>query len=436
MTNATALGVFVLTIVCLSHLPVGAGVAEVSYTFSRDKEGGAGTVQVDSTTGRIVSQHELFTSNRCTLPNKIRPCQQDGKYVLSNESNKGPHLFIVERQKDKPRPVVLPSIPDELRVIGDKVIVTCDGDWLALVDHQRGRVVGTWNVTDVMEPPANAPQDAVYVPEEKLIVVSFQKDSRKGKNKGSRLAFFDFPEMRLRADLRLPRNHPELHMQGNKKEQGPGPEIVIVSRKHQVLFASLDLYGAVGLIDWPAARTGNSRKWQYIPSSLDGSWGEAYPDRATRFSLGDDEYVLVCNAGIKGGSILVSLRQRKIVWQAETPAGLEAPVFVPSLRKAFSVCAGKTKKRTPSVTETVYRPQSSVYVFDFSSPEKIRQEIVQSVPLGEYAFKLAQVDPTLQMFVIATGKEQPDSITVFDASELRVVDRQEALGRIVRFQHN
>ena len=64
------------------------------------------------------------------------------------------------------------------------------------------------------------------------------------------------PELKRLADVRLPRTHPELHIEGNLKEQGPSPEIVLVSEQTNTLLVTLDLYGAVAMMDWSPMQAG------------------------------------------------------------------------------------------------------------------------------------------------------------------------------------
>ena len=138
--------------------------------------------------------------------------------------------------------------------------------------------------------------------------VSFQKDSKKGKNKGNRLAIYELPRPRLLADIPLERNHDELHFQGNFQQQGPGPEVVLVSEEDNALFVTLDLYGAILLADWQAALDGRLVNWKYLSTSSDGAWGTAFPDRAGLLKAKGRTYALVFNAGTQGGAVLVDLK--------------------------------------------------------------------------------------------------------------------------------
>ena len=212
------------------------------------------------------------------------------------------------------------------------------------------------------------------------------------------------------ADLPLPRERPDLHVTGNLKEQGPGPEVVYISPQIDTLAVTLDLYGAVGMLRWSAAKEGKLAKDDWVMVSTADSpqlTGRSFPDRATPISLGSREYYLVCNAGEDGGSVLVDLQQRKVVWRRSTPPGLEAPVYIPELRQAFSVCSGKTKRRQGSDIVKSSNPQKSLFIFDFHSREAVQTTAVTTVPLDGFTTQIALASAAPPLLVVAIGAE-PD----------------------------
>ncbi|OHB79246.1 MAG: hypothetical protein A2W31_08725, partial [Planctomycetes bacterium RBG_16_64_10] len=277
-------------------------LAELAYSYRNDRAGGVALLQIDTDSGTIVDQRVLLETATCGHPNKLRRTADRQLFVLANESDREPHMFLAARDETKRPAITLPAMPDELRVTDHLAIATCDDDWIALVDLQQGEVVGRWNVGKLLAPPGNMPESVEVAPAATHAVVSLQKDSAKGKKFGSRLAIFTWPAMQLVADIRLPRTHPELHIPGNLQEQGPCPEVVFVAESTDTLLTTLDLYGAVAVMDWSAAKMGTLANCQYLPTSMDGAWGTAFPDRATLFALAGQPHVLVCNAGAGGGA--------------------------------------------------------------------------------------------------------------------------------------
>ncbi len=380
----------------------------------------------------------LLDSPQCREPTKVRRAADGRSLVVANVAQDGPQLFLVPLADDSPaHPVRLKSTPDDLEVVGQLAIVTGENDVLAAVDLKT-RKTTDWDVDETFTPPANDPEDVYITRDQRNAVISFQKDSEKGKKMGNRLAVYQLPQMELLADLQLERTRPELHIKGNLTEQGPGPEVIYVSDRTNTLLVTFDLYGVVGLADWSRARQGLPLEWRLLSTSPKDTWGTAFPDRGCPLTLGSNEYFLVCNAGAEGGAALVSLSQQKIVWRRETPPGLEAPVFFPPLKRAFSVCSGKTKRRTEQKVEKTFAPQQSLYVFDFSSPAAVQTGPVETIPLGVYTFQIAAVSQQPPQLLLATGPTAAgaDRLLTYDPVSRKVLDDQPAVGKIGRFEAN
>lgn len=413
-----------------------ADIAEIGYSFSRDGGGGVVVVHVDTTTGKIVDQRILLESPKCAHPAKVR-LAGGNQLLLTNETPDpaGPHLFLIE-DADPPqvRSLVLPALPDEVRANGGFALLTCEDDWVARVDLNAAKVVGRWNAEDILDPPGNGPQDVFFGAAGQHVVVSFQKDSRTGKKLGSRIVVFRLPNLDVVADDRLPRNMPELHIEGNNREGGPGPEVIHVSEQNNTIVVTLDLYGAVAVADWSPLLAGDTVDWLYLSTATDGSWGNAFPDRMSVFRVARREVALVANAGSAGGMVLLDVKARKFIWQSATPPGLEAPVYVPGVRKAYSVCSGKTKRREGMEVEKTYRPQKGVYVCDFSSKQAARENQVEQIPTERLMYRITGVGENEPWLLLAGGKDGPDTIMVLDARTGKFVDEQSAIGTLVRFE--
>lgn len=433
-SHNSLLGLLLLLLQLVIGSTATADLEEIGYSFWNEGSGGIAVAIVEPTTGRIVDSKVLLDSPKCRMPLKVRRTDQN-ELVVTNVAKDDPKLFIVDVQGIRAtREVMLPALPDELRIAGNQGIVTCEADILAVVDIAKARVKTSWDVGKIYKPKANGPQGIFITPDQRYAVVAFQKDSKSGKKLGSRLAIYELPKMLRVADLLLPRNRPELHIQDSPKDQGPGPEIVFVSGN--TLFVTLDLYGGVGFMDWPAAIKNDVHNWSEISTELGGAWGHAFPDRTCPVTLGQHRGILVCNAGKLGGVVLVSLDRRQIIWKRQAPPGLEHPVFLPQLRKAYSVCSGKIKQRQDNAVMKSYSPQKSLYVCDFSTREAIADKPVEVIPLGsDFAMRIARVGKT-PLLLIATGTkaEAPNQLTTFDPRNNAILDRKPAVGTIGRFE--
>ena len=308
----------------------------------------------------------------------------------------------------------LKSVPDDVGVAGHLAVVTEEDDFLAVVDLADRQIISQWDVSKTFTPPANAPEDVCITHDQRYAVISFQKDSEKGKKKGNRLAIYRLPQMERLVDLPVDRTRPDLHLKNNLKEQGPGPEVIYVSERTDTLLVTLDLYGAVGLdglVMRPPGQTCHLADAQHVSSSTLGL-GLSRPRQSTY--PGIREYFLVCNAGSEGGAALIDLARRTVVWRHKTPPGLETPVFFPELQQAFSVCSGKTKQRTATEVTKTFAPQQSLYRFDFSSPAALEKAAVEAIPLKAFTFQIALVSQRPPRLLIATGSTRGSCGTIGD----------------------
>ncbi len=435
-----------------------AGKATLAYSFVRDGGGGVAQVQLDEHSGKFTGEQVVFESAECTRPEKLRHDVDRNLYVLTNETDadEGPHLFLVPNRfgdatTDHSAPadrvaksITLPAAPDEVRLYGPDALLTCDGDWLVRIDVEDGVIRQKWNTGKIVDPPANGPQDVRFLDDgngNETVIVSFQKDSRKGKKKGSRLAAFRWPEMETIADSALPRSRPDLHIQGNKKESGPGPEIVHVSAEQNRILATLDLYGALAIGSLETFLNGDEVAWKYLPTSTDGSWGNSFPDRMSSFDLGGTEVALVTNSGVAGGVALFDLAKQSMVWSSAAPPGLETPVFIPELQRAFTVCSGKQKARGRRGIEKTFIPRQGVYAFDFredqASKDQTSEHRYDLLPTDIFMFRISRVgQKTRPWLIVAGGRGSPDTLMTLDPRTGKFVDERPAIGSVKRFEQD
>lgn len=410
-------------------------VVEIAYTFSNDDRGGIGLARVDNETGKLLRPTVMLESKQCRLPVKVRRSPLDRDILCAtNTEQDGPHLFLIKA--GQPFPITLASAPDELRFAGQQIVATCEEDELAVVDVTTARLERLIKLSELLDPPGAKPEDVRITDDMKFAVVSFQKDSKSGRKKGSRIAIFKLPQLDLVSDIPLPRSLPELHFEDNKKQQGPSPEIVHVFGSADTVLVTLDLYGAIGTFDWNAAREGRLENWNMISSDATGKWGVGFPDRATRFRERDSEYVLVCNAGLGGGAFVFDVQQQTVIWNRPTPPGLEAPVFWnDDHRFAYSVCAGKTKQRGDDDVVKTFHPRQLLFIFDLRATEGSAAPTT-TLDLGIYTTQIRVVAGPKPLLLIVGGvrEDEPDTLMTVDPIARKVIDQYTTSQILVRLE--
>ncbi len=422
---------FVCTLVACAESPV-----TVAYSFSKEGQGGIASVQIEPITGRIETQNILFRDKSCAVPGKIRRSQDRQFLAVSNLTKNGPHVFLVRGADQTHESFELPAIPDEMRFTANQLLVSCEEDALGVITWAPAPELKLLELDKILSPAANGPEDVQIVPRDQVAVITCQKDSKGGKKKGHRVVLMQLPTLEVVADLELPRDHPELHIQDNNKESGPSPEIIFVSENSDTLAVTLDLYGAIGMMRWSAAKQDRLDDWTILSTSPQKSLGTAFPDRGLTLSFGNHEYLLVHNAGEEGGSCVVDLQKRRVVWQRPTPPGLEQSVYFPQLRRAFTVCSGKVKRRTADDVVKDTKPQTGLFHFDFRSQHAVRNAAVEKYPMELYATRIYAASTSPPLLLLAVGKvaEQPDILMTFDPVAMEIRDQQPAQGIVSQFE--
>ncbi len=422
-----------ILMLCLTVMVHPAAAGEVAFGFRTETGGGAGIVEVDEEAGAFGPLRTVFTDPDCNEPKKVRYCPATDRVVLANAEEDGFNLYTAPaRGTGAVVRLHAPGEPDEVRIAGRYAVVTCGSDWVLCFDTRSGEVLAQWNAEETLAPTANAPEDIFVFPDEQRVAISFQKDSRTGNHKGNRIAFFTVPALDFIAQVPLPRTRPDLHIPGNLKEQGPGPEIVIASEATDTLFASLDLYGAVAVLDLSAALTGRIANRRYLSAAPDGGWGTAFPDRLCHFTRNDREYVLVCNAGPDGGAVLLDLESRSIINRWSVPHGLTHPVYLPSIQAAVTVRPGKLKRRGDYETHKAYAPGPEFVVFDLSTGD-LADTPVRMTPLRAPGLHLAAPSPESSPLVVVAGGGPPArELWLVDAETAEILDTRPAPGPLSR----
>ena len=107
---------------------------------------------------------------------------------------------------------------------------------------------------------------------------------------------------------------------------------------------------------------------------------------------------------------------------------------LPQVRKAYSVCSGKTKWRGEKEVEKAYHPKKGVYVCDFSSRQAVRDRQIEQIPTELLMYRITDVGEDEPWLLLAGGMDNPDTIMVLDARTDEFVDKQSAIGALIRFE--
>ena len=422
-------------VVCCGLTPT-AIAAELYYSYRNGDVGGAARLKLDAATGKVLAHETIYESRAADRARKLA-VTADGRYlILTNSRSDQANLFVTDLHSPDFRTTALefPSEPDEVRIFGTHAVVGGDKGNLCVVDLTIPHIVSRWNSRGTLKPSGHKPEDILILPGQARAVVSFQKDTRGGKHFGSRVVVMELPTLRVVHDLLLPRNRPELHIPGSNRERGPNPEVVFASPETNTLFVSLDLYGAVALADLDAAvNDGRWSKLVYLPTAVDASWGDSFPDRMVRFATQGEEYVFVCNAGPKGGAAVVDLADRAITARVDCRFGLETPTYLPGLQSIVAAPAGKRKSRGAKELDEQSLPGRDVWLFDVSDLNERGQVKTETIELDTLVFRLAALDPEENALVcFLTGEKEPDTLVIYDLARRAALSRHPARGAMER----
>jgi hypothetical protein len=430
-----------LTFLALSGLLALAGPAqsaELAYSFRTAAGGGVALLSVDEASGAVRSHQVLFEDSRCALAKKVRFSSDGSRVLLTVETEDKPYALLARSSaKGEPLVVTLPEPCDEARAAGDHFVVTCEKGKLALVDAREGKVERVWKGHDELKPPSSDPEDVIVadLDGQSCVLATFQKDKKDGKYQGNRIAILELPRMDTLAELALPRDRPELHLAGNSGLQGPCPEVVVALPSENAILVTLDLYGAVGIMDLDAALEGRLAHYAVLPTAPDGKWGNSFPDRAASIPGPDGSLrVLVTNAGRAGGAVLIEPAARRLAATWATPPGLEAPEWVAPLEAAVAVCTGKLKFRGPDAVEKELHPRSELYLLALGKRAG-RKGTVRTFELKAPTRAGIALRPASSRFVVvALEAAGDDRLVVVDGANGKIAAELAAAGQVQRFE--
>ncbi len=409
------------------------------YSFQDDEGGGLARMTIDSATGAISQHSVVFHDPTFDHARKLAISACGKRAILINAKEEPGNLAIINLVDSSCSYVKLdfPTEPDEVRTFGDMAVIGGNRGNVVVVDMKEGRVVSHWNARRDLRPSGHKVEDIRVLACGELALMTFQKDSSSGRHRGSRLVVMQLPELQVRHDMHLPRNRPDLHypVSKNLREQGPNPEVIIPCLETNTLFLSLDLYGAVAMTDLDqAVRNGVWDNLVYLPTAVDGGWGNTFPDRMVRFARGDDRMVVVCNAGPDGGSVVIDLSTREIVQRMETGFGLETPTYLPGAGMVIAASAGKLKARGEHGLDRTFPPRAEVHVFAI-------ERVDEALTLNSWArdkpwhvFRLVALDSAgTGVVALFVGEDElPTIIAIYDVTTGEIITTVEGKGAIHR----
>lgn len=318
----------------------------------------------------------------------------------------------------------LPAELSDLAELPTGFLAALSKGWVVQASADPAALSSEINLRQLLSPPGRKGEHLLPFPERGVALMTLQKDDDDSPALGNRLVLLGLDPLSVLADMPLPRDRPELHFPEERKEQGPGPEILVAIAEANTLAITLDLYGAVAFCDLDAALRGELRNYAAVPTSEDGSWGSAFPDRAAVIPTRAGPRLIVCNAGAGAGIAVFEPASRQKVAHFPAQAGADTPVIFPRREVAVTVVSGKLKMRKDGGgLGKSSAPGSALLVMDFSEPGAPRCS----------AFELGV--PTLRVVQASEG-----NVLVFSEKEVllvevesgRLLDRKETPGPPVR----
>lgn len=428
------------------------------YTYTAEGQissGGVGLLKVDEN-GHIIRSEVIDTTvddphGHCPLFPKKLAISGDHVIVTSEEQNdvaiydisKKPYHFIPFKNLGD-RKHHLDSATISVKTWQHYALLSTDEGLFYGIDLLTGNTQGIWDAHDKLSPPGNKGEDISLIPEKDLAVLTFQKDSGSGKKKGCRIVVCSldkfFPFMRVPSpvfyDLRLSRNHPELHIPGANKEQGPNPEVPIFFSKENRLAVTCDLYGTVLLMDLNAALQGKIENTITIPTALDGSLGRAFPDRALGFTISKEDeqrdYLFVGNAAKDGGMVIVDVKDEKIVDQFPSEAGVEIPVYLPLSNTLVTTVSGKVKTKTSTgILSQKSGAGHDLLVMNLDPLLKGEHASLERISFDQPITHVQSLNENKSdCLLLVVGNE----FVIYDLASRKIIDHQPSIGKVVRLE--
>lgn len=403
------------------------------YAFEdATKKGGIARVTIDPGTGAL-SNHEIAWSDLLgAAPLRLALNEAQDRLLLVRDTKDGSNLLIFDVTQPKLAPIALEfgSRPDAVTVRGDLALVTGTRGRVAAVDLRVGRVTATFDGRKALTPPCSKADNVTITGDGTKAFVTFQADSEDGDEKGHRVVALALPNLALLGDTALPRDQAALHPAGSAKDAGPGPELLVVSTKHNAALVTLDVYGAVGIADLDGLAAGKWSNAKVLSTALDSTMGTAFPDRVLALELDGKDFAFVFNSGSNGGLAVVDLETREIVQRAGCACGLDVPVYLPAIDSIVAGNCGKTKARTATGVAKDKIATDQIVVVDVAPVRKGEAPKVASHKASGQIHRVHPVDPEKSKMLALLLKEKDGSkIASFDLGTDRELGSVSAFGK-------
>lgn len=407
--------VLLVVLLSLALMPT-ASAGVVYYTFASDEGGGVAVLDVDikAAESAAVRRHDVvFREPSFTNPQKLAISEDGRTIVMVNEAD-GENVAVIKLDGEgglaSARLLAVPGVPDGVTIFGDRALIWANKGHVTLVDLDTPAVEKRINTRKLLHPPGHKVEDIVISPDADYAVFSLQKDQRGQKSLGNRLVLVSLPALEVICDLQLPRNKLDLHNPNNDKEQGPGPEVIVLRPKLNQLGVTLDLYGGFALTDLDKALGGKQGEVTYLSTAPDGAWGTAFPDRLCIVPHPDHEQrelAMIFNSGQVGGGCVVDLAQREVIARFDCPPGLETPTYLPAAGLVAATHPGKVKTITPQEVTKEYKPSARVFIFDVRRLDRLDQPRIVELPGA--TDRLEAIDPQASSLVMVTHDAKVNS---------------------------
>ncbi len=414
-----------LTHLAFLLLPLAITLGESAHlTFENDDRSGVARVDFDGE--RITAVTELAPNFPVTDAFKLIRLGDRLVVAASVDDQPGVVIYNLSDPSASPDFVKLDGEVSEIKPAGDRALIATSRGRFVLLDPLLPADLEIWNARKALTPPGRKGEDVLVLSNGQTAIASFQKDDDDSDATGSRLVILGLDPLAHRHDLQLPRDHPDLHIEGNPSEQGPNPEKLFAFPDSNTLAITLDLYGAVAFTDLDAALDGRLENYTAVPSADDDRWGVAFPDRGLGFAHGGRDWLLVTNASPDGGLALFDVAARSRVHVFPASAGAETPVLIPTLDTIATVVSGKVKSRTPDGLLKDSRPDTRFLLLDLDAPF---DDALRTIPLdGKTSGLLATENPN-RILVFTTA---PPSACLFEVGDRRVLSTASIPGEVIR----
>ena len=423
-----ALGLLGLILIWV--VPLRSDGGGVLAAFASDRGGGVMRIEMDTAGDPVGEPGVIFHDAGFGAAAKLR-VSPDGRYVTLNAAVEGRDNFaIIDLWREAgPRVLRLDFVPEEHRLTADRVFVGGTDGHLDAIELSTGAIVARWNSRRQLRPAGHKPEDLFILGPEGLLLVSHQKDGKKGRL-GSRLVVLRLADLSLVADLALPRDHPELHV--SAKEAGPSPEVIAVDRATSRLVLTLDLYGALAFADLKAVLAGRWANYQTVSTADNGEWGGAFPDKLTGGGGGGRPLAIVSNASTEGGIAVfdVATARRLIVYP--TAAGCAEFVTLDGGKTAATVLAGKRKRVVGDELENITTPGDELFWLDLNGAAAGEPGALTHLRLHAPLLSVAAVPG--QPSWVAVARLEPAAVVMVDTIAREVVRTISLPGRPTSLQ--